>query len=190
MATKNPDTKDPNDTDDVEEAPASDAAGVVVAGGQDAEDPPPEEEVDPEGTVPAVLGAKKYVHAFFFGFGILVAFLSSKILLMVWNNLAEWPTAANAVPQLLRYAEEERATFTTIAGALVGVATVIQTYRKERVRNYADDVALELTKVTWPNKETVTNGTIVVVVASAIATVYVTLLDRFWGFVTTLVYGA
>ena len=76
-----------------------------------------------------------------------------------------------------------------MAGALVGVLTVVQTYRREKVRNYADEVASELAKVTWPNKETVTNGTIVVVVASAIATVYVTLLDRLWGFVTTLVYG-
>jgi len=28
------------------------------------------------------------------------------------------------------------------------------------------------------------------VLASAIATVYVTILDRFWSFLTTLVYGA
>jgi hypothetical protein len=34
------------------------------------------------------------------------------------------------------------------------------------------------------------NGTLVVVVASMVATVYVAILDRFWGFLTTLVYGA
>jgi preprotein translocase subunit SecE len=51
-------------------------------------------------------------------------------------------------------------------------------------------VAGELSKVTWPNRETVTNGTIVVVIASMIATAYVALLDKFWGFVTNLVYGA
>jgi preprotein translocase subunit SecE len=152
-------------------------------------DAAPEGVAEPEGNTPSVLGAKKYVHAAFFGIGILVAFLTGKILLGVWNQLADWPTAATAVPQLLRYGEEDRATFTTAVGALVGVLTVIQTYRKESVRNFADDVATELAKVTWPNKETVTNGTIVVVIASAIATVYVTLLDRFWGFVTTLVYG-
>jgi preprotein translocase subunit SecE len=33
-------------------------------------------------------------------------------------------------------------------------------------------------------------GTLVVVVASALATVYVTILDRIWSFLTTLVYGA
>ena len=34
------------------------------------------------------------------------------------------------------------------------------------------------------------NGTVVVLVATAIATAYVALLDRFWGFLTHLVYGA
>jgi preprotein translocase subunit SecE len=161
---------------DAPETPAEDDANRAA----------PEE---PAGGAPAMLGARKYVHAAFFGFGILAAFLVSKVLLGLWNTLADWPTVATAVPQLLRYGEEERATFTTVAGALVGVLTVVQTYRKENIRNYADEVASELAKVTWPNKETVTNGTIVVVVASAIATVYVSLLDRFWGFVTTLVYG-
>jgi preprotein translocase SecE subunit len=42
--------------------------------------------------------------------------------------------------------------------------------------------------VTWPNKEAVTNGTIVVVVASAVAAVYIALLDRLWTFVTALIY--
>jgi len=59
-----------------------------------------------------------------------------------------------------------------------------------RVRDWADEVAIELSRVTWPTREQVTNGTIVVIVASAVAAVYVALLDRFWGFVTTLVYGA
>jgi preprotein translocase subunit SecE len=67
---------------------------------------------------------------------------------------------------------------------------VIQSYRKPSVRGWADDVASELSRVTWPSRETVLNGTIVVVLASTIATVYITILDRFWSFVTTLVYGA
>jgi preprotein translocase subunit SecE len=51
-------------------------------------------------------------------------------------------------------------------------------------------VAAELSKVTWPTREAVLNGTLVVVVARMIATVYVTILDRIWSFLTTLVYGA
>ena len=143
-----------------------------------------------EGATPAQLGATKYVHAAFFAAGILVAYLSGKILTLLWNSLAEWPAAVRAVPQLLRYGEGERETLGLVAGALIGVITVVQTYRKEHIRRWADDVAGELAKVTWPNRETVTNGTIVVVIATMIATAYVALLDKFWGFVTNLVYGA
>lgn len=188
MATKDDKTEDLVEEDrsaDADELPSSGAALAT-------EDSAAEEtaEPDPEGQAPAVLGAKKYVHVAFFALGILVAFICSKVLYTAWNSLAEWPAASAAVPQLLRYAEDERATFTTIVGAAIGLLTIVQVYRKDTVRSYADEVASELSKVTWPNKETVTNGTIVVVVASMIATVYVTLLDRFWGFVTKLVYGA
>jgi preprotein translocase subunit SecE len=147
-------------------------------------------EPEPEGGPAAHLGATKYVHAAFFGAGMLGAYLSGKILFSVWNSLAEWPTAARALPFLLRYAEDDRETYTMIVGAIIGVISVIQTYRKEHIRRWADEVATELSKVTWPTKDTVTNGTIVVVAATAIATVYITLLDRLWGFLTNLVYGA
>lgn len=149
-----------------------------------------EAEPEPEGTQPANLGATKYVHAAFFTAGILAAYLSGKVLYTLWNFLAEWPVATRAVPFLLRYAEDDRETFTMIAGALIGVIVIVQTYRKEHVRRWADEVATELSKVTWPTKDTVTNGTLVVVVASAIATVYIALLDRLWAFLTNLVYGA
>ena len=51
-------------------------------------------------------GATKYVHAAFFAVGILVAFLSSKILGGAWTHLAEWPAATKATvarpPPLVR----------------------------------------------------------------------------------------
>ena len=77
-----------------------------------------------------------------------------------------------------------------IVGAVIGVLGVIQTYRRDGIRRWAGEVAVELSKCKWPDRQMVTNGTIVVVIASAIATVYVALLDRLWGFLTTLVYGA
>jgi preprotein translocase subunit SecE len=136
------------------------------------------------------LGATRYVHAAFFGAGILVAYLSSKLLTALWNSLADWPAATRAVPFLLRYAEEERGTYMQLVGAVLGIALVVQTYRKENVRRWANEVALEMSKVTWPSKETVQNGTVVVIVCSLIATVYVAILDRIWGFLSHLVYGA
>jgi preprotein translocase subunit SecE len=142
------------------------------------------------GEAPVQLGSTKYVHAAFFAAGILGAFLTGKVLGAIWNQLSEWPAAVRAVPALLRYAEDERSGPTMVVGAIIALFVVIQVYRKESTRRWADEVASELSKVVWPNRETVTNGTIVVIIASIIATVYVGLLDRFWGFVTTLVYGA
>lgn len=136
------------------------------------------------------LGAAKYVHAAFFAVGILAAFLGSKVLGGAWTHLAEWPAAVRAVPQLVAFSEEQRDTYCLIGGAVIGAVGVLQAYRKVGVRTWADEVALELSKVSWPNREAVMNGTLVVIVASMIAAVYVAVLDRFWSFLTTWVYGA
>jgi preprotein translocase subunit SecE len=138
----------------------------------------------------ASFGSERYVHAAFFLAGILAAFIASKSLVLGWNTLAGWPAAVRAVPQLVSFSEEQRDSYALVAGAVVGTLSIVQSYRKESVRTWANEVAAELSKVTWPTREDVLNGTLVVVVASALATVYVTLLDRIWSFLTTLVYGA
>jgi preprotein translocase subunit SecE len=160
--------------------PGAEALVQAEAGGEAAE-------VD--GT-PTDLGATKYVHAAFFVAGILVAFLSGKLLALIWGQLAEWPDAVSAIPQLLAVGEARRGTYTTLVGVVIGIAAVVQTYRRATIRKWADEVALELSKVTWPDKETVTNGTVVVIVGSTVAAIYVALLDRVWMFVTSLIYGS
>ena len=139
---------------------------------------------------PVNLGVARYVHAAFFGAAILGAYVIGKIVTLLWNTLAEWPAAVRSVPALVAYDEEQREGFALMMGAAIGIVLVIHSYRKESIRGWADEVAGELAKVTWPGRDVVVNGTIVVIVAGAIATVYVAILDRFWGFLTTLVYGA
>ena len=119
-----------------------------------------------------------------------IAFVASKTLVLAWNSLAAWAPAVRTLPALVSYSEEQRDTVAMVAGAGIGTLTIVQAYRKENVRTWANEVAAELSKVTWPTREAVLNGTVVVVVASALATVYVTILDRIWSFLTTLVYGA
>ncbi len=147
----------------------------------------PEDAVEPQASG---MGAARYVHAAFFLAAILGAYVVSKLLMLGWGLLTEWPAAVRSVPQLVAYAEDEREGFTLVAGAVAGTIAVIQVYRREGIRRWADDVAMELSRVTWPTREAVMNGTIVVVLASTIGTVYVAILDRFWSFLTTLVYGA
>jgi preprotein translocase subunit SecE len=140
--------------------------------------------------VAETLGADKYVFAAFFGAAIGVAFLIGRVLASIWSSFTSWPWAVRQMPWLLRISEDERPTYTMTVGALIGIILMVACLRNEGIRRWADDVALELSKVTWPKKETVTNGTIVVIAAGLFATIYIGLLDRLWGFVTTLVYGA
>lgn len=142
------------------------------------------------GTQPAQLGAGRYVHAAFFALATLAGYLSDRLFTSLWNWLAEWPFAVQHVPQLLRLSEDERGGVGSLVGVVVGLATLFYFYKKPAIRLWAEEVASELTKVTWPDRETVTNGTVIVIVASLIATVYVTLLDRLWGFATRLIYGS
>ena len=94
------------------------------------------------------------------------------------------------MPWLLQVAEDERTNYTLPFGAIIGIIVIIWAYRKQRVRVFADEVASELTKVTWPTKDMVTTGTITVIIGVVIAAVYIGLLDQVWNFLTNLVYGA
>lgn len=163
--------------------------GVVVRSESDVAEGA-NEQVDFSGAAFANLATERYVNAAFFATAVLVAFLVGRTLAGIWNALAEWPAAVRAVPQLVAYAEDERPGITIVVGALVALTALIVIYRKSHVRQWADEVATELYKVHWPDREIVTNGTIVVIIASVFATVYVGILDRIWGFITNLVYGA
>jgi preprotein translocase subunit SecE len=136
------------------------------------------------------LGTEKYVFISFFAAAIGIAFLVGKTLTALWNRLAEEAWVARQVPILLRFPEDERPMFTMALGGVVGVISLFVLLRNDRLRRWADDVATELSKVTWPKREMVTNGTIVCIAAGIFATVYIGLLDRLWAFVTMLVYGA
>jgi preprotein translocase subunit SecE len=186
--TQQPKGDAPEAFDDSSEAEESEAMEATAAA--DAPAGASAEATEDEAHAAGALGAARYVHAAFFVAAILAAYLSSKLIVLAWGSIAEWPAAVRAVPQLVAYAEEEREGIALGAGAVIGTLGVVQSYRKEKVRGWADDVANELSRVTWPTREAVVNGTIVVVVASTIATIYVAIMDRFWSFITTLVYGA
>ena len=145
--------------------------------------------VDDAAPAAAQLGAARYVLAGFFASAIAVAYVLGRLLSGVWGSLVERPWFQKGLTALATVGEEERAEYCTVVGAVVGLAAAVYAYRRPDVREWTDDVATELSKVTWPDKAEVTNSTVVVIVTSAFATVYLALLDRFWTFVTNLVYG-
>jgi preprotein translocase subunit SecE len=136
------------------------------------------------------LGAARYVLAGFFVAAIAVAYVVGRALSTAWNKVAESQWAIDKAPWLSRMSEEQRETWGAVAGGVVALGALVYVYRRQDIRQWVNESAAEMAKVTWPSKKEVTHGTIVVVVASLVATFYLALLDRFWGFVTNLVYGA
>jgi preprotein translocase subunit SecE len=133
-----------------------------------------------EGMAPAQLGAKRYVYAGYFAAAIGVAFLASKFVDMVWTRLQMWK------PQ---YVGEPHAEIIMPASAALGVAVAWYYWKQQRTRELAEEVASELSKVTWPSKDEVMSSTAVVIVTTIFSTIFFALMDRFWSFLTNLVYG-
>ena len=128
---------------------------------------------------PTQLGHKRFVYAAYFAGAIGIAFLLSKVTTIAWGRLAVWK------PML----GEPRDDILMPASAILGAAAALYYWRRTRARELAEQVAEELSKVTWPSRQEVTNSTFVVIVATLVSTVFFALMDRFWGFVTNLVYG-
>jgi preprotein translocase subunit SecE len=150
-----------------------------LSSGQEDGDGDEEEDDDAVGT-PAQLGFQRFVYAAYFAGGIAVAFMLSKAISYGWTRLSLWkPTIGEPHDEVVM----------PVAG-LIGALVAFYYYRDEKTRTLAEEVASELGKVSWPTRDEVVNGTFVVVVTTFIATVFFALMDRFWGFVTNLVYGA
>jgi len=192
MATEE-DVKDKTDdgaADDDGEEPASDPKSVrtLDAGASVSDEAPEKSEpasersAEPESEevlAPTQLGTTRFVYAAYFAGAIGVAFLVSKVVTVAWQRLAMVKPALG---------EPHDEIVMPIAAALGGL-TALYYWKRTRARKLAEEVAEELAQVTWPNKEEVTNSTAVVIVTTMLATIFFALMDRFWGFVTNLVYG-
>jgi preprotein translocase subunit SecE len=136
------------------------------------------------------MGVQRYVIAAFLVATMLGAYVLGLTVHGVWSWASNRDFFALRLPAAAAVPDESKMTYGTVFGAVVAIAYAVKQYRDPEVRTWTDDVASELTKVKWPSQKDVTNSTIVVIAASAFAMVYLFLLDRLWGFVTGLIYGA
>lgn len=211
MAKPSTDEEDNADRDEAEESDSSDDsasseeeaadAGKLASGADSSEDEAAgeqttsetdeeEEEEEEEEAAAAQLGVQRYVLAAFFASGILGAYVIGKALHALWTWAASKEWFLTNMASLASVTDEQRTTYSTVVGAIIALILVIRTYRKPEVRIWADEVANELTKVKWPTRKEVYSSTIVVIAASAVATIYLALLDRLWSFITDLFYGS
>lgn len=169
--------------EDAEESDGPDEGASAAAEGDT-------EGAEADGTEAAAqLGIERYVLAAFFAFGLLIAYLVGRLIHGVWAWAANTTWFSRSVPALASVGDEAKASYGMVLGGIIALIAILRLYRNPELRTWADEVASELAKVKWPTKKDVTNNTFIVITATTVATIYLTLLDRFWSFVTSLVYG-
>jgi len=165
---------------DASSDPAQSGGGAIARreeGGEEGEGEDEAYDVSP--VAPTQLGARRFVYAAYFAGAIGIAFLMSKVLDFAWLKLQSYKPAVG----------EPRDEVVMTVSALIGAGAAVYYWFRTRARELAEEVAAEMSKVTWPSRTEVTNGTVVVIVTTIVSTVFFALMDKFWGFITNLVYG-
>jgi preprotein translocase subunit SecE len=165
--------------DEEEEAPVSGAG---------------EEEEAEDETVAAAMGYQRYVVFGFMAMWVVAAYVIGRALASVWSELATSTKFIEIAPALAAVPHEgelwSRESISLMLGALLGGAVVLYYYRRPDVRRWSEEVSEEISKVKWPTRKEIGSYTVIVLTASALLTAYLTLLDRFWAFVTNLIYSS
>lgn len=128
---------------------------------------------------PIQLGYMRFVYAAYMAGAMLVAFLVAKLGHLAWYRLGQWK------PEL----GEPRDEVVYVSAGIVGALVALYYWRKAESRQYAKEVAEELSKVTWPTRKEVTNSTTVVLFYTLFATVFFALMDQFWKYITDKIYS-
>ena len=182
MASDEKDPPDESSPRDDEENSSSEAAVDEANAAEGASLAPPAADGSALAAADAhanTMGNTRFVYGAFFAGAILIGFLATKIVSGAWHKLSTYK------PQF----GEPRDEFLYPISAAIGIGVALYYFRKPSARQYAEEVASELGKVTWPSKKEVTNSTTVVVVTTIAATIFFALLDQFWRFITDKVYG-
>ena len=128
---------------------------------------------------PMQLGYMRFVYAAYMAGAMLVAFLVARGGHLIWYKLGQWK------PEL----GEPRDEAVYLAAGAIGILVSLYYWRKPEARQYATEVAEELSKVTWPSRKEVVNSTTVVLFYTIFATVFFALMDQFWKYVTDKIYS-
>ncbi len=121
---------------------------------------------------PKSLGLERWVQFGFVLVAIITFFLADKLIEFIWGYFAQPESAV-----------------VTGAAAIVGILTAFLAYRHRKLNPLAHEVAAELSKVTWPSRQETWYSTVVVIVTSVIAAVYLGGFDALWSAFTDLIYS-
>lgn len=161
-------------------APTVDIEPRALETSSDDDDDGGEPDEDGHASSPIQFGYQRFVYGAYMAGAMFVAFLVAKIGHASWLRLEQWrPTFGDPRDEIVY----------PLAG-LVGVFSALYFWRKPSSREFANEVAEELSKVTWPNKKEVWNSTTVVIVTTLAATLFFALMDQFWKYVTDRIFSS
>jgi preprotein translocase subunit SecE len=115
----------------------------------------------------------KPVHLMYLCGAVVCFYLSQWTIDWIWGYFARPPSETSLA---------------VISGVLT-IVLAVTLYRSDRVHGLANEVAVELKKVTWPSAKEVRAATIVVIVMTIISAVILGLFDLVWSNLTELIYG-
>lgn len=115
----------------------------------------------------------KPVHLMYLCGAVVCFYLSQWTIDWVWGYFARTPSD-------------------TVISLIAGVLTLVLAtalYRSDRIHGLANEVAIELKKVTWPSAKEVRAATLVVIVMTILSAAILFLFDLVWSNLTELIYG-
>jgi preprotein translocase subunit SecE len=126
----------------------------------------------------ATLGIERWVQFAFLAFGVLAFWLFDKVVTSAWGLLAE---SFPAMP-------EPESNYVLPIALMVAAIVGIGGFRNRKANGYAHEVAGELTRVTWPNRQETAKQTGVVLAVSIAAALVLGLFDLVWANLTDVIY--
>jgi len=113
----------------------------------------------------------RYVALAYIGAAILLAFVLGRLLHagLFYAGVEDYAILGNKDLAL-----------SALAGGLVAAIAGVVCFRNAEVRRLSDEVASELSKVTWPTRQETWAATIVVIVTVAVASLYLGIFDAIW----------
>jgi len=122
--------------------------------------------------ITGTLGIERWVQFAFIGAAVAMSWLLIHVVTATWTRFGGEPDEI-----MVR------------AGSIVGaVVLAVILYRAPKLHKFANEVATELAKVSWPNRQETWAQTVVVIVVSALAAVVIGAFDALWSKVSDLIY--
>ncbi len=117
---------------------------------------------------------RKWTHVMFAVAGVTLAWLLAKCGEWAWSYFTNKPNTL----------------IVGTAAFVVAGAITLAAWRNEQVFGLASEVATELKKVTWPSRKETFTSTIIVIITTIVASLFLGIFDGFWSWLTNIIFNS